>query len=386
MTNRIKEFLISIGIVATMFVIFGLILPSSRHMSAEVETNRKPSIVFDNLDSFERWKEWNPIATRDPFIKTKLSGAASGKGHKLDYMSSVPKDGVGSWEITDVVPEKSIDVKVDNSAMGFNKRMKFSLTRAGRMKRNTNIVQAYDVDYGWNLFGRYAGMYVSGTVGEDLKSGMKKFGNMLALIPNFDYHDLVTGDTTTDPKFGKTEEKNLLFISVEVPRADGPLKSSFADAQRVLNSLIAERGLVADGPAQIHVTNFGQSTFAFDLAQPVKKPGATGKLDIPVGGQIKYAYYPAGDIAIVPAVGTYNDLPKYRNALKGWVESKGAQIDGRPFEVWQSGLEGSLTPAGTYNVMYRVKNAPAAPAAPAADGAAKPADAAAKPADAAKTP
>lgn len=386
MTNRIKEFLISIGIVAAMFVIFGLILPSSRHMSAEVETNRKPSIVFDNLDSYERWKDWNPIATRDSFVKTKLSGPASGVGHKLDYMSSVPKDGVGSWEITNVVPEKSIDVKVANDAMGYNKRMKFTLSRAGKMKRNTNIVQAYDVDYGWNLFGRYAGMYVSGTVGEDLKSGMKKFGNMLALIPNFDYHDLVTGDVTTDPKFGKTDEKNLLYISVEVPRADAPLKDAFADAQRVLNGLIAERGLVTDGPVQIHVTNFGQSTFAFDIAQPVKKPGATGKLDIPVGGQIKYAYYPAGDIVIVPAVGTYNDLPKYRNALKGWAESKGAVIDGRPFEVWQSGLEGSLTPAGTYNVMYRVKNVPAA-AAPAADGA-KPADAAgAKPAaEPAKTP
>ena len=380
MTNRIKEFLISIGIVAAMFVIFGLILPSSRHMSAEVETNRKPSIVFDNLDSFERWKDWNPIATRDSFVKTRLSGPASGVGHKLEYMSSVPKDGVGTWEITKVVPEKSIDVKIDNDAAGFNKRMKFTLTRAGRMKRNTNIVQAYDVDYGWNLFGRYAGMYVSGTVGQDLKSGMTKFGNMLALIPNFDYHDLVTGDPSTDPKFGKTEEKNLLFISVEVPRADAPLKNAFVDAQRVLNSLIAERGLVADGPMQIHVTNFGQSTFAFDIAQPVKKPGATGKLDIPVGGQIKYAYYPAGDVVMVPAVGTYNDLPKYRNALKGWAESKGATIDGRPYEVWESGLEGSLTPAGTYNVMYRVKNAPAAAPAAAGDATAAKTDAAAAPA------
>lgn len=367
MTNRIKELLISLGIVAAMFVIFGLILPSSRHMSAEVETNRKASIVYDNLDSYERWKDWNPIASRDSFVKTRLTGPASGVGHKLEYMSSVPKDGVGSWEIVKAVPQKSVEVKVDNDAMGTNKRMKFTLSPAGRMRRNTNIVQSYDVDYGFNLFGRYAGMYVSGTVGQDLKDGMRKFGNMLALIPNFDHTDLVTGDPATDPKFSNIGEQNILYISVEVPRADSPLKSAFADAQRVLNNLIAERGLVADGPMQVYVTNFGQSTFAFDVAQPVKKPGSTGKLDIPVGGQIKYAYYPAGQVASVAAVGTYNDLPKYRNALKSWAESKGATVDGRPFETWNGGIEGSLTPAGTYTVRQRVKNAPAAPAA-AAEG------------------
>ncbi len=382
MSNRIKEVLISLGIVFTMFLVVGLILPSSRHMSAEMETNRKRTIVFDALNGFARWKDWNPIAQRSPSVQTKLSGPSTGKGAKLDYMSLNGRDGVGSWTITDSVPLKSVSVDVDNSDKGYNKRMKFTLSSAGRMKRNTKVVQSYDVDYGFNLIGRYAGLYVSATVGEDLKSGMRKFNDMLALIPNFDYTDLETGDPATAPKFSQLGEKNIISVSVEVARAEEPLKNAMKDAQSTLVATMNANGLVADGPLQIVTTNFGQATYAFDVAQPVKKAGTTGKIDIRTDNRVKSEYIPAGPAVQVAAVGTYNDLPKYRNALTQWATAKGATPVGRAFESWFSGVEGSFLPTGNYTVYQRVK---ALPAGVSLDGAAK-TDAAAPAADAAAEP
>ena len=52
--TRIIEFLIALGIVAGLFVVVGLVLPSERQMSESVETNRRMTIVYDTVNSFRR--------------------------------------------------------------------------------------------------------------------------------------------------------------------------------------------------------------------------------------------------------------------------------------------------------------------------------------------
>ena len=47
-----------------LFVIVGLVLPDSRHLSHSVETNRKMTIVFDTLNSLRRFPDWNPLVLR----------------------------------------------------------------------------------------------------------------------------------------------------------------------------------------------------------------------------------------------------------------------------------------------------------------------------------
>ena len=64
--TRLIEILISLAIVAALFLIVGIALPSSRHLEHSVETNRKLTIVFDSLNSLKRFKDWNPLVLRDP--------------------------------------------------------------------------------------------------------------------------------------------------------------------------------------------------------------------------------------------------------------------------------------------------------------------------------
>ena len=47
-----KELLISVAIVAVFFLLMGLVLPSHRHLSESVETNRNPTIAYDFLNGF----------------------------------------------------------------------------------------------------------------------------------------------------------------------------------------------------------------------------------------------------------------------------------------------------------------------------------------------
>src|SRR5690606_13513856 len=183
--TRLIEILISMAIVAVLFVLVGVFLPSSRTITEKVETNRRAAIVFDTLNATHRFHEWNPLALRDPAIRITRSGPESGVGARLDYESRPL--GKGSWEIVESEPDSRVVYALENRDRGANKRMEFNLRPTGRGGRNIEITQTYTVDYGWNLLGRYAGMYVRGHVGEDMKIGLSKLTSILAAVPNVDY-------------------------------------------------------------------------------------------------------------------------------------------------------------------------------------------------------
>src|SRR3970040_3037582 len=162
--TRLIELLISLAIVAALFLIIGVILPSSRHLQHSVETNRKLSIVYDTLNSLRRFPEWNPIAAKDPAMQIKRSGPAEGVGSRLDYSSEERGLGQGSWEIVANEPNRRVSYQLTSDERGENKRSEFFLRPTGRNNRNVEITQTYDVDYGWNLLGRFVRLYVHSNV------------------------------------------------------------------------------------------------------------------------------------------------------------------------------------------------------------------------------
>ena len=155
--TRVIEFLISLAIVAALFLAIGVVLPSHRHLSEKTETNRKQTIVFDTLNSLRRFDDWNPLVLHDPRMQLKLSGPESGKGARLEYVSRDENVGSGSYEITESVPKEKVTYAITNQERGDGKVSTFTLKPTGRNNRNVEIRQSYDVDYGWDILGRYAG-------------------------------------------------------------------------------------------------------------------------------------------------------------------------------------------------------------------------------------
>ena len=78
--TRLLEILISLAIVAVLFLVVGIALPSSQNVSESIETNRKMTIVRDTLNSPRRLKDWNTLALRDPRMDWKYTGPDSGVG------------------------------------------------------------------------------------------------------------------------------------------------------------------------------------------------------------------------------------------------------------------------------------------------------------------
>ena len=384
--TRIIEFLIALGIVAVLALVVGLALPSHRHISESVETNRRMTIVFDTLNNVRRLKDWNPLV---PSAANELSYSGgednTGVGAKVDFNSANPAWGQGSWEIVESErpaptggPGKIV-YAINDKRMGTDKRSTFALEPTGKNNRNVKITQSYEVTYGWNLIGRYAGMYVSRHVGDAVKAGLSKLTNMLATVPNFDYR--TEGSPLTDLKLVELPAEDLLVVNAgNIDRTNDAIKASIKQNQEWIKRVMEANGLVAAGPVRIITTDYGAEKYAFDVAQPVRKGSAAPKTDaaaegeaapaaapapvasagelkvtIPSGAPVEYVRSEPRKLAFASYTGYMAELDNQRNALRAWAVTAGHEVVDRPFESWKSGVDGAFEGDGKFDIYWAVK-------------------------------
>ncbi|MEO6169472.1 MAG: SRPBCC family protein [Lysobacter sp.] len=386
--TRLIEVLISLAIVAALFIIVGFLLPSHRHIEQSVETNRKMTIVYDTINSFARFSQWNVLPLHDPAMDIKLTGPKSGEGAQLDYSSKERSVGSGSWKLVNSVPGKSVTFEVTNDEPGTNKITTFKLEPSGRgqSKRNVRITQTYDVDYGMNLFGRYAGMYVSSGMGESMKMSLGRLSNLLAAVPNHDYNELSKGDPTRAPSITERPAANLLLVSAAVERNNDVVERTMKNNLQWIEKVMKANNLEAAGPVRVITNEFGSDSYAFDVAMPVRKagggsaaksdaagdagskpadavavapadaaPAPAGKLSIKLEGPVEHVYDEPAKVAMVPFTGHMANLPTVRDALRAWVLTQGLDTAGRPYESWDAGIEQGFLAEGEFRVYWMLR-------------------------------
>jgi len=394
--TRLIEILISLAIVTALFLLVALVLPSSRHLEEKVETNRKMTIVYDTLNSLRRFPDWNPLALRDPKMDIAFSGPASGVGATMTYDSDKAQVGDGSWKIVATEPRRSVTYALENNQRGHDKTMTFTLKPTGRSGRNVEITQNYDVQYGWDLLGRYAGLYVSRHVGDDMQLGLERLSNMLAQVPNNDY--AVQGSTMADMAFVEVPAEDLLVVSAgAVERNNVKIQNSMKANMEWIRRTMAANNLVAAGPMRIVTSDFGRETYTFDVVQPVRKAGgasaatdagddvaaddAAAGADAPADatakgnlaredlvaaggepltglellGPVQYLRSEGGRAATATYKGYMAELENVRDALRAWTLTQGEEAIGRPFEVYKTGIDRAFTAEGEYDVYWMIK-------------------------------
>src|SRR5690606_35470807 len=202
-----------------------------------------------------------------------FSGPASGVGATMAYDSDNPQVGDGSWKIVASEPRRSVTYALENQQRGHDKTMTFHLKPTGRGGRNVEITQNYDVEYGWDLMGRYAGLYVSRHVGDDMKLGLDRLANMLAQVPNTDY--AVQGSTMSDLQFVELPAEDLLVVSAgAIERNNLKIQNAMKADLEWINRTIKANNLVATGPMRIVTSDFGRENYTFDVAVPVRRADA----------------------------------------------------------------------------------------------------------------
>lgn len=381
--TRLIEFLIAAAMVVVLFLVIALFLPAKRVLTYSIETNRPANTVYDVVNGFHHFKSWNPLLSYDSKMKVDISADSKVKGATLKYSSEKTVVGAGTWTLAEQEPGKKVVYKLDNNSVGSDKTMVITIEPVVAKSKNITVntknlrvTQQYTVDYGWNLFGRYAGMYVNRNVGDEMKSGLQKLNALLVSIPKYDY------SLHSEPfVIAEVPQQNVLVVPTEAKRANNEVIVAMNNQMGWVKKVMDANGLVSAGPMRIVTTEYTTAAYAFDIVVPVRKAGgasaavpaapaegeadaaipeptavaATEKLSIRVEGPVKAELYPAVKTVSTSFTGSALSLAMVRDMVRAYALANGMVPTDRAFDEYLSNIDTQNEPESQYKVHWPIK-------------------------------
>ncbi|MBD8524678.1 SRPBCC family protein [Pseudomarimonas arenosa] len=378
---RILELLISLIIVVVVFVLIGVMLPAERKVTHTIETNYPARMVFDLMNGFRRFPEWHPLRSHDPSMNISFEGPERGVGAKLVFDSRDPKVGQGSYEIITSEDVMEIAYAIENPARGENKLAVVEFDDRGK---TVEVKWTYTVEYGWDLMGRYAGLYVDRTAGDDIKLALGQVGGLLATMPRFDYSSI-------DVAYEQVAPQHVLYASLKTKRNITAVEEGMTKAITQLRKALADNRLEAAGPVRLITTNFGSDEYEFDVAIPFVAPenaqfvdpnataDAAGEaadaqpaaealpgmepkaptlpmlagLNLPEGVMQGASY--GGNALTTRYQGHPAALPLLRDQLRAYAATHGEVIQDRAFEEYLTDIETTAAEEAEFKIYWPIK-------------------------------
>lgn len=265
--TRILEFIVAALIVFALAVIIGVALPSSGHIERTVDISHNTRHIADMLSNYRRYADWGVVRMLDNKAQFNLEGPDSGKGAKVNWTSTKPSPGNGSFEVIEKDGDKSVVWKVDNPWKGENKRytITFEPQKNGRI---TKVVWSYDVDYGWDLIARYSGLYINGDPATQIQLHLASLQQQMAAIPNVDY-------TTTEIFVADVQGQPQLVVPTTAPRSLDEVAAATDVAMKEIVAVAKAQKINPVGPRQITTVEWGDENYVFDVGQPVDSAALT---------------------------------------------------------------------------------------------------------------
>lgn len=258
---RIVEVLVALVIVFVLALGIGVLLPDHGHIERSVEVSSPIRQVYDSVNTLRRFPQWSAMRNWDPQVQMTLSGPESGKGAKVAWTSSKPMVGDGSIEIASSEPDSKVTMAVDNDWTGINKTFTVQMNPAQNGKTLT-IDWAYDVDYGWNLIARYAGLYINGDPAQEIQGSLNNLAALLAGFPNTDYKDqqIAITDVAAQPVF---------LVATKAKRSLDDVADATSTALNQIAAAMKTAGVNAAGPRMTITTDWGDEDYTFSVAVPI---------------------------------------------------------------------------------------------------------------------
>ena len=264
--TRVLEFVVALIIVFVLAVIVGVFLPSHGHIQRSIEISHNPQHIYDVLNNFRRFEDGAGAGLKalDPSVKFTLSGPAYGPGATLNWQGDKAiGDGtlVNKSGNIDITNKSTVTWDLTNDWHGTNKVFTLEVDPK-QSQRVSTVTWSYDVDYGWNLIDRYSSLWIHGDPSTVIQYGLGSLQNMLAGIANVDY-------SKVNPGLYRTDATPVLLVSTKAPRTVDDIDTAKAAAMKEIQAAMAKLGVKAAGPTTTIRTEWGDTTFIFDLAVPI---------------------------------------------------------------------------------------------------------------------
>lgn len=312
---RLAEIFVALIIVFVLAVVFAIALPDHRHIERSIILSSPVRQIYDVLDGYRTYPSWSALRAYDPRVRFDYYGPETGSGAKVNWVSADPRVGNGSFIIIpDPIQDKQVRWAIENNWRGTNKIYTFSIDPAENGK-TVKVTLGYDVDYGWDLLGRYAGLYVGGAPATQIQLHLTELEKLLATIPVVDYKDekFELKDVAARP---------ILFVSTQAKRTLDDVADATDKAVTEIQAVVKKNNLNVTGPRMTVTTNWGDENYEFDIAFAIDRSEDINLID-----PVKLGQSYGGKVLTNSFTGSPAQLPLVRLQLKAYAYTHGYIFD-----------------------------------------------------------
>lgn len=300
-----------------MLVLVGLVLP--RHSGVQVETriDAHPATVFALVNDFHRVNLWSPQFDADPNSRVVHSGPPRGVGATMTWDGAII--GTGTQVITESTPYERVMTTINPGEPG-EALSWYSLQSDADQ---TKVTWSFEVDYGFNLVGRYFALVLNGVVERDYAAGLAGLKELAESLPSTDFSDIEIEQLVV-------EASDIAYLPTTSAPEPSAISEAMGDAYFEVLSFIDRNSLDEAGAPMSIMRSFSGSQLQFDSAIPVR---GADSITVAASSAVKIGKTYAGTVIRVRHVGSYRDLGLTHQKISAYLAALGIKRAG---DAWES--------------------------------------------------
>ena len=323
----IKSLLIGLAALIALLIAIALFLPSAAHVERSASIAAPPAAVFDIVNSLKRFNEWSPWYEIDPSARFTYSGPEKGVGARVEWSSTSPELGAGTQEIVESVPAERVRTQLDFADDG-EAHANLTLVPEGP---GTRVTWSFDMQFGYNLPGRYIGLWLDRVLGPYYEKGLTN----LRVIAEAETTEPVT---TAALQISDVEVPALDIVYLSGTSAPDPdaIAAALASAYAALNAFLKANQLQPSGEPLAINEFFDESGWGFEAAIPFSGSPSARARAVDNNGAVKIGQTYAGRALKGVYFGSRDALPEAYRQLEDHMAQQRLEPNGRSWEQYVS--------------------------------------------------
>lgn len=258
--------LILIVVLIALLVGLAFVLPDRAHVERSVTVLRPPSQIYLLLTNLRRFNDWSPWFQRDPGASYVFSGPGSGVGATLSWRSERGDVGVGRQTLAAAVPDESVTFELDFGVRGRSSARFDLVGRNGETRvtwrLDSELPLHLDERFGWNVVGRYMGLFMDRLVGPDFELGLANLKQLVERFPNVDIAGVA-------PQLVDLPARRFIYVAFDAGVDDAAIVRQWNGAVAQLTRFAVQNQLPVGG-APLRLTQAAQADAGrIEVALPV---------------------------------------------------------------------------------------------------------------------
>lgn len=313
--KTLKYIGIGILVLVLLIAIIGLFLPSKVHVERSITVNTAPDIPFNlinDLSKFNDWSPWYNIDTNTVYTNSELK---TGVGAWISWKSDNPDVGNGKLSITESKPNELIVTKLEFEGWDPSGASYLFTTE----NNTTKITWTMDSDMGYNVIGRWFGLFMDDMIGKDYDKGLAAIKKICEEQP---IQDKVVG---FDVNLRTLPTQNFIYLTNQNINAN-EIGLKIGESLMKLDAFAKNNKVDVAGPP--FTVWYSPTNFVTGI--PISGELLASDKDIKVGQQ-------AGcDAYVVSYYGAYSNTQAVYENMSSFITEKGKRPSGPPRELYLS--------------------------------------------------